>query len=147
MPLVSVILTAHNEEAFVEEAVRSVLAETFTDFELLAIDDGSKDRTAEVLQSVRDPRLHVMRQANTGISGTRTRGIEAAQGEILAFLDGDDRWLPDRLARDIAVFTAEPRVGLTCWNFAGSTATSSVPSLPVWRPSSNRTSTRRSGRR
>ena len=117
MPLVTVIVTAYNEEAFVEEAVRSVLAQTFTDFELLAIDDGSTDGTADILESIRDPRLRVIHQINRGISETRNRGIEEARGDIIAFLDGDDIWLPSRLARDVAIFAAEPDVGVTFWNF------------------------------
>ena len=117
MPLVSVIVTAYNEEAFVEKSVRSVLAQTFTDFELLAIDDGSKDGTADILKSIRDPRLRVIHQTNRGISESRNRGIEAARGDIVAFLDGDDLWLPSRLARDVAIFAAEPGVGITFWNF------------------------------
>ena len=96
MPLVSVIMPCYNGEAFLADAINSVLGQTFQQFELIVVDDGSTDRSAEILASQGD-RIRVIRQANQGVSAARNAGIEAAQGEFIAFLDADDYWEPDFL--------------------------------------------------
>lgn len=116
-PLVTAIVVVYNQEGFIEEAVRSVLAQEGAEFECIVVDDGSTDRTPDILAAINDPRLRVIRQENKGLSGARNAGIEAARGEIIAFLDGDDRWRPGRLARDIAVYESEPTVGVVFHNF------------------------------
>jgi glycosyltransferase involved in cell wall biosynthesis len=95
-PLVSIIMPCYNSEAFVDEAIRSVLRQTLQDFELIVIDDGSTDRSAEILARHGD-RIRVISQANQGVSAARNAGINAAQGDFIAFLDSDDFWEPDFL--------------------------------------------------
>ena len=103
MPLVSAIIPTYNRACVLERAIRSVLNQTFRDFELIVVDDGSSDGTAKILSRF-DGRLTAVCQKNRGVSAARNAGIAHAQGELLAFLDSDDEWLPDKLARQVAVF-------------------------------------------
>ena len=95
-PQVSVIITTYNRAAMVTEAVKSVLAQEMTDFELIVIDDGSTDETEERL-SIYGSRLKYYQQENAGVSSARNRGLESARAPLVAFLDSDDLWLPAKL--------------------------------------------------
>lgn len=108
-PQVSVVIPAHNAAWCVGRAIDSVLAQSFSDFELIVVDDGSSDGTAAVLAGYGD-RLRVLAQANGGMSNARNAGIRAARGRYLAFLDADDRWLPEKLARQVALLDARPEL-------------------------------------
>ena len=115
MPKVSVIMPAFNCERFIEEAVRSVLAQTESDFELLVVDDGSTDRTPALLAELSslDARVTIYRQPNSGRPGmARNVGISRSQGEFLAFLDGDDLYHPAKLERQLACFVRYPGVDI-----------------------------------
>ncbi len=98
MPRVSVIIPVFDSATTVAEAVESALAQTYTDFEIIAVDDGSTDASAEVLVRYA-PRIRIVRQPNRGLSAARNVGVGAGEGELLAFLDADDAWLPEYLAR------------------------------------------------
>lgn len=114
-PLVSVVMPVYNGERFVVEAVRSILAQTFRDFECLVVDDGSTDRTPELLatEQARDPRLVVHRQpANLGFREALTTGCALARGELIARMDADDISLPTRLERQVAFLQMHPKVGV-----------------------------------
>ena len=111
MPTVSVIIPTYNRADFLKEAIESVLAQTFRDVELLVIDDGSTDRTRDVLDGY-GARLRPIFQANRGVSSARNAGIRAAQGRYIALLDSDDLWLPKKLAAQIAVMEAQPDIPL-----------------------------------
>lgn len=103
-PLASVIMPAYNAEAFIAEAISSVLAQSISDWELIVIDDCSSDKTYEIAMRLQqqDPRICVLRNdANSGVAKTRNRGIDLAKGKYVAFLDSDDIWLPEKLARQI----------------------------------------------
>jgi len=95
---VSVIVPLFNKAAFITRALDSITKQTFEDFEVIVIDDGSTDHGAELALGHSDPRVRVLSQANAGPGGARNRGIAEARGELLAFLDADDEWLPDYLA-------------------------------------------------
>lgn len=102
-PQVSVVIPVYNREAYVGAAIESVLAQTFADFEVLVIDDGSTDRSLEVARGYRDPRVRLVRHArNQGLPRTRNAGIDGARGAYVAFLDSDDVALPSRLAKQVA---------------------------------------------
>jgi len=97
MQLVSVIMPAYNAAPFIQDAVESLLAQTYRSWELWVIDDGSTDRTLEIIEAFEDPRIFVKSQSNQGVSAARNLGLEAARGEWVAFLDADDLWLPHKL--------------------------------------------------
>ena len=96
MPRVSAIITTYNRKDFVQEAVDSVLAQSYGDWELIVVDDGSIDGSGEALQRYGE-RLLYSYQENHGVSMARNRGLELAQGEFIAYLDSDDLWLPQKL--------------------------------------------------
>ena len=91
------VVPVYNGEATIAETIRSVLDQTYRDFELLVINDGSTDATPEILAAIQDPRLKVLDFPNAGLSASRNRGIECAAGEFISFLDADDVWLPGKL--------------------------------------------------
>jgi glycosyltransferase involved in cell wall biosynthesis len=113
-PRVSVIIPVYNRAHLVNRAIESVLNQTYQDFELIVVDDGSTDNTAEVVHSVRDERIkYVRHQSNRGPSAARNTGIRAASGELIGFLDSDDEWLPEKLQRQVDKFdSASANVGL-----------------------------------
>ncbi len=106
-PLVSVIIPTYNRDWIVKEAIESVLAQDFSDYELIVVDDGSDDRTPEILAAYEDP-ITVIRQSNRGVSAARNRGIAAATGRLIAFLDSDDLWLPQKLSVQVNFFAENP---------------------------------------
>ena len=111
---VSVVVPTRNRAALLPIAVRSVLAQTYSDFELIVVDDASEDETPQVLRSLSDPRVRrVRRDRSGGGAQARNEAIASATGEFVAFLDDDDEWLPDKLASQLALFaSADPRVGV-----------------------------------
>lgn len=112
-PKISVILPAYNQALFLADAIESLLKQTFGDWELILVDDGSTDFTREVVSDYPDPRIRYLYQENRGLPGARNTGIGAAQGEYLAFLDADDFYHPQKLALQAAHLDADPRIGLT----------------------------------
>ena len=108
-PKVSVFIPVYNRERYVAEAIGSVLAQSFRDFELLVVDDGSTDGTRAVVEAVPDRRVRlVCNGRNLGIPASRNRGLAEARGEYIALLDSDDWCYPDRLARQVAFLEAHP---------------------------------------
>ncbi len=112
MPRVSVVMPAYNAGQFIAEAIESVLAQTFGDFELIVVDDGAIDDTCNVVARFSDARVRYFYQENRERSAARNAGIRAARGEYVAFLDADDTWLPEKLARQVAHMDEHPEVGL-----------------------------------
>lgn len=100
-PLITVVTPAYNVEGYIGEAIDSVLAQRFTDFEYLVVDDGSTDGTAGLVTSRTDPRMRLVTAVHGGLASARNVGVAAARGQYVAFLDGDDRWHPDFLARQL----------------------------------------------
>jgi glycosyltransferase involved in cell wall biosynthesis len=109
-PLVSVIIGAYNAEKYLAQAIESILAQTFTDYEIILIDDGSTDRTKEIAQSY--PEIRYFYQENQGVAAARNRGVAESLGEYLTFLDADDLWLPDKLALQIEIFAQKAQVDI-----------------------------------
>lgn len=110
-PLVSVIVPAYNVAGFIGDALNSVLAQTFTDYEIIVINDGSPD--TDVLEKVLAPylsRIVYLKQENGGVSAARNTGIKAARGSLIAFLDGDDTWLPHYLEVQVPRIQADPTI-------------------------------------
>ncbi len=119
-PTVSVALITYNHERFIADAIRSVLGQTLSDLELVVVDDGSTDRTPEVVASFRDPRLVSIRQSNRGPSAAWNRAIQAARGRYLAIMSGDDLCRPERLAIQVQEYArGNPRVLFSDVDFIG----------------------------
>ena len=112
MPTISVVIPAYNAERTILETLASVQQQTFSEFELIVINDGSTDRTLELLDTVKDSRLKVFSYTNGGLPTARNRGISHATGEFIAFLDADDLWTPDKLELQLAALQQHPEAGL-----------------------------------
>src|SRR5215510_618603 len=107
MPPVSVIMPTFNRADTIKRAIRSVQAQTFTDWELIVVDDGSTDNTVALIEGC-DPRLKLIRQENQGTAGARNAGLHASAGSYIAFLDSDDEWLPHHLELCVGFLEALP---------------------------------------
>ena len=102
MPKVSVIIPTYNRSELVREAIASVLAQSFSDFELIVVDDGSEDGTAEAVREFAE--IYYVYQPNRGVSAARNHGVSLSAGELIAFLDSDDLWQPCKLEQQVAFF-------------------------------------------
>ena len=112
MPKVSVVIPAYNAVDYLIKTLENVFDQTFTDFEVIVIDDGSSDRTIESISNLTNPNLKIVRQANQGVAVARNKGIELASGEYIAFLDSDDLWHPTKLEKQVQCLDTNPEVGL-----------------------------------
>lgn len=117
MPLFSVIIPLFNKENFIETTLKSALNQTFSDFEILIINDGSTDKSEEKVLNFNDNRIRYFSKENEGVSATRNFGIEKANGEIIAFLDADDYWYPNHLQNLFQLYNQFPECGLYCTNY------------------------------
>lgn len=117
MPKASIIVPAYNVAATIADTLRSLLAQSFADFEIIVVDDGSSDRTVPVVRSFGDRRIRLVQQPNRGLAGARNTGISHATGDYIGFCDSDDLWRPTKLAAHVAHLEANPQVGLS---FSGS---------------------------
>ncbi|MCC6453638.1 MAG: glycosyltransferase family 2 protein [Caldilineaceae bacterium] len=137
-PRVSVLMAAYNAVSYVETAVDSILQQTFSDFELIVVDDGSTDGTWEILErlAIQDGRIRLERNPkNCGIARTRNRGVELARGEFIAIMDADDISKPYRLEKQSAYLVNHPQVGVVggaiCFFTEGGATPSRVKSFPL----------------
>ncbi len=112
MPIVSVVIPTYNAISYLPKTLESVLNQTFTDFEVIIIDDGSSDNTQEWISNLVDPRIKTIRQTNQGVAVARNTGIAVALGDYIAFLDSDDLWKPTKLEQQVQCLEANPDVGL-----------------------------------
>ncbi|WKS94939.1 glycosyltransferase [Riemerella columbina] len=111
-PLVSVLLPAYNVEAYIAETVESVLEQSFTNFELIIINDGSTDKTLQVVEAFKDPRIILVNQENLGLAKTLNKGLQMARGEYIARIDGDDICYRNRLKIQVEYLENHPEIGL-----------------------------------
>ncbi len=112
-PRVTIVIPLFQTGRYIAEALRSVSGQTFLDFEVLVVDDGSTDNGPDLARGFGDARIRVISQVNRGLAGARNTGIREARGTYIAFLDADDRWHPEKLARHVALLDARPDVGLS----------------------------------
>lgn len=112
MPVISVIIPAYNSEKAIGETIKSVLQQTFSDFELIIINDGSTDATLEIVTSIKDPRIKVFSYPNAGLAVSRNRGFSLSCGEFIAFLDADDLWTADKLEAQLKALQENPEAGV-----------------------------------
>ncbi|MCW5936556.1 MAG: glycosyltransferase [Fimbriimonadaceae bacterium] len=116
VPRVSVLVTCYNHIRYVGECLDSIYAQDYTDFEVIALDDGSQDGTREFLQSDTRPKTLVFNETNLGTYGTLNAGLERATGEFIAIMNDDDRWGPEKLRKQVALMDAHAKVGLVHTN-------------------------------
>ena len=109
-PIVSTIIPTYNRAHLIGRSIRSVLAQTYEDFELIIVDDGSTDNTEEVVRAFNDQRIrYIKHPINRGVSAARNTGIKVARGHYIAFQDSDDEWLPHKLERQMALFESDKK--------------------------------------
>jgi glycosyltransferase involved in cell wall biosynthesis len=119
-PTFSVVIPAYNARDLIGSTIRSVLDQTRDDFELIVVDDGSRDGTPEVVGAIEDSRLRLVRQANSGVAGARNRGVQESSGSLVSFLDNDDLWMPNYLELMGNALDADPGAGFAYtdgWSF------------------------------
>ncbi len=116
MPKVTVVIPVYNGERFLGESIASVLAQSFHDYEILCVDDGSTDGSATLLKQYGE-RIRVVRQENAGQSAARNAGVKLARGQYIAFLDQDDLWYPSKIKSQVAILESEPDVVLVHCDF------------------------------
>lgn len=110
---VSVVMPAFNASLFISEAIRSVLSQTYSNLELIIIDDCSTDNTVKIVETFTDPRIRLIRNSkNSGISVSRNKGINSAKGEWIAFLDSDDIWREEKIEKQLLLYEESPEAKL-----------------------------------
>lgn len=112
-PVVSVIMPVYNTAKYVETAIESVLSQTYTDFELLIIDDQGQDHSIDLCRAYDDPRIRIISQLNRGLAGARNTGIRNARGQFVALLDSDDLWEPQKLEKHVEHLRRAPHIGVS----------------------------------
>lgn len=115
-PLVSVIMPAYNAQAYIAQALASVLTQDYANLELLVVDDGSTDGTAQH-PALQDPRIRILQQANAGPAAARNLGLAQARGDLIAFIDADDLWLPGKLTAQVSYLQAHPDISIVFGGF------------------------------
>ena len=112
MPLISVIIPVYNGDKTIKQTIKSVLMQSFTDFEIIIINDGSRDSTLNIVSSISDSRIKIFSYDNAGISTSRNRGFSHSSGEFVSFLDADDLWTPDKLEAQLKALYANPEAAV-----------------------------------
>ncbi|MFK7000885.1 glycosyltransferase family 2 protein [Flavobacterium oreochromis] len=114
MPFFSVIIPLYNKELYIKNTLQKVLAQSFQDFEIIIINDGSTDNSIKIVNSIIDSRIKLFHQVNKGVSSARNYGIKKASGTLVAFLDADDIWFDNHLAELYHLYQNTPNCGLYC---------------------------------
>lgn len=112
IPRVSVVIPLYNKELHIKRTINSVLAQKIQDFEIIVIDDGSTDKSSQVVRDFTDPRIRLIQQENAGVSAARNKGIEEAKADLIAFLDADDEWYPSFLETVFRLREKYPEAGV-----------------------------------
>lgn len=112
IPSISIVIPLYNKSRYIARALNSVLAQTYPDFEVIVVDDGSTDNGAEVIKGIHDTRIQLVQQENKGVSAARNVGVSAAETELIAFLDADDEWLPTHLETIMRLRRKYPQAGI-----------------------------------
>lgn len=113
----SIVIPLYNKENLIEYSIRSILSQTFQDFEIIVVNDGSTDNSVSVAESVMDPRIRLINQANAGVSAARNRGIKEAKYDLIAFMDADDEWKPDYLDTQYRLTKKYPECSVFSCNY------------------------------
>lgn len=118
MPTISVVIPTYNAERTILETIESIQQQTFSGLEIIVINDGSTDKSLELLQSIKDDRIRIFSYQNGGLPVARNRGISRARGEFIAFIDADDLWTADKLELQLAALQKKPKAGVAySWTY------------------------------
>lgn len=109
----SIVIPVFNGETTIREALESALAQTHPDFEVIVVDDGSTDRSAEIVRAYDDPRIKLVQQENQGLNAARNTGVREASHDLIGLLDADDIWAPEKLKKHVVHLDADPSLGLS----------------------------------
>ena len=131
MPKISVVIPLYNKEKSVASTLRTVLNQTFTDYEIVIVNDGSTDNSVAEVEKIYDARIRLINQQNAGVSAARNRGIEEANGELIAFLDADDEWKPEYLATQYHLSQKYPECSVFACNYEFRNAEGNVTSAII----------------
>lgn len=115
--MISVVIPLYNKADKIKDTLVSVFTQTYSDYEIVIVDDGSTDGSADIVEQLADPRIRLIRQANAGVSAARNHGIEEARGEFIALLDADDLWKPEYLATQIGLSEKYPECDVFAVNY------------------------------
>ena len=115
--MISIVIPLYNKEKQIANTLQSVFKQTFQDFEIVVVDDGSTDNSVEEVEKFDDSRIRLIYQTNAGVSAARNRGIEEARGELIAFLDADDEWKPEYLATQYGLYQKYPECSVYACNY------------------------------
>lgn len=115
--MISVVIPLYNKETLISNTLSTVLIQSYQDYEVIVVDDGSTDNSVAEVEKVQDPRIRLIRQQNAGVSVARNRGVEAAKGDLIAFLDADDEWKPEYLATQYHLFQKYPECSVFACNY------------------------------
>lgn len=115
--MISVVIPLYNKEGQIAHTLQSVFTQTFQNFEIVVVDDGSTDNSVEEVEKFDDSRIRLIHQTNAGVSAARNRGIEEARGELIAFLDADDVWMPEYLATQYGLYQKYPECSVYACNY------------------------------
>lgn len=116
-PFFSVVVPLYNKERYIAKTLASIINQSFKNFEIIVIDDGSKDKSCEIVESIKDNRLYLIQQENGGPSKARNRGIKEANGQYIAFLDADDLWMPEKLQEHYVFAVENPDIVWSCTGY------------------------------
>lgn len=131
MPKISVVIPLYNKEKSIASTLRTVLNQTFSDYEIVIVNDGSTDGSVEEIEKVQDDRIRLVHQPNAGVSAARNRGIEEAKGDLIAFLDADDEWKPEYLATQYHLSQKYPECSVFACNYEFRNAEGNVTSAII----------------
>ena len=131
----SVVIPLYNKAECIKQTIDSVLAQTVTDFEIVIVDDGSTDESAAIVRNIHDSRIRLIQQKNQGVSAARNTGISNARGDVVAFLDADDIWLPQFLETVDQLFSEFPEADVACPDYQVSYGNRKIK--PTWKSVDN----------
>lgn len=124
--MISVVIPLYNKETLISNTLSTVLIQSYQDYEVIVVDDGSTDNSVAEVGKVQDPRIRLIRQQNAGVSAARNRGVEAAKGDLIAFLDADDEWKPEYLATQYHLSQKYPECSVFACNYVFRDATGKI---------------------
>lgn len=133
-PLISVVMSVYNGERFLSQAIDSILSQTFTNFEFIIINDGSKDSSEQIIKRYKDPRIRLVNQSNHGLVYSLNRGVNLAKGAYIARQDQDDASLPSRFEKQLQLFYSDPRLGVVGTFFTYVDEETGIPKLTIVGP-------------